>query len=169
MRKAWALAAGVAGLVLTQMGPAVAATSGTESWTIVSHGGHPTHVSATGVFNASGTVVDNVIVDPVHGTFSNTAVQTFRDGTLTFTDAGSVTLDVDPDNCHAEAQLAAPFTITDGSGAYAGATGLGTLSGHLTFIYRHSKQGCLFPSAVSPGELIQTLGVAKAEGHLNIP
>lgn len=160
--KAFALAVGVFALVTAQGAPAMASVSGTESWTIVSRSGHPTVAVLSGVVNTVGTVVDNVVLDPVTGTFENHAIQTFRDGSLLFSDTGTATFSLDPQSCIAKAHIVASFVIDGGTGAEAGATGSGTVSGDLTFIFRHSGGGCTQIA-------LETSGIATATGTLTIP
>ena len=162
MRRWLVVLAGAIALLVSQAGPAVASTSGAETWVIVTHGGHPTRVMITGVVNDRGTAEDNIVVNPMTGTFTNHVVQTFPDGTLIFDDAGPTTYTMDPGTCHAIATFNAPFTITGGTGAFAGATGSGTVTGTLTFLFHPTPTGC----SAAP---VQILGTGGAQGTLTIP
>ena len=162
MRKSFAVLAGVLGLVLAQAGPAVASTSGSEAWTVVSRGGTTTQVAASGVFTSAGTVVDHLIINLATGVFDNHAVQTFPEGTLLYHGQGTAVLNVDPRTCIGKGRFVGPFVIEGGTGALAGATGSGVAIGDLTFVYRPTATGC----EPTP---IQTWGVAHATGQLTLP
>jgi hypothetical protein len=163
MRRAIAFAVGVLGLVLAQVSPATAATSGTQNWVVITTPGAPTRVVASGVLNAAGTVTDALTLNP-NGTFDNLAVQTFPNGTLTYHGMGTFTLTVDPRSCVGRGDVVGPFQITGGTGAYAGATGSGTAFITLYFFFDRNPDG----SCVQ-GPPARTYGVARAPGHLTLP
>lgn len=162
MKRTLALLASVAFLLLSQGAPAFASGSGPQTWTVVSRGGQPTRVAASGVVTSAGTVVDFLTLHLETGTFDNLAVQTFPEGTLLYHGMGTAVLNVDPRTCVGKGRFVGPFVITGGTGAYAGAHGSGTAIGDLTFIYTRTATGC---SQVP----IQTWGVAQATGQLTVP
>ena len=162
MRRTFVLLSGLVWLLLSQANPALASGSGPQTWTVVSRGGQPTRVAASGVFSSAGTVVDMLDLHLATGTFDNFAVQTFPDGSLNYHGQGTAQLVVDPRTCVGKGRFVGPFVITGGTGAYAGASGNGVAIGDLTFIYDHTPNGC------SPAP-IQTWGVAHANGSLTLP
>lgn len=162
MRKALAVLVGATWLVLAQAGAAMASGSGPQAWTVVSRNGQQTRVSAAGVVNSAGTVVDSLVLHLDTGSFDNHAVQTFPEGTLLYHGQGTAQLVVNPVTCIGTGRFVGPFVIEGGSGAYAGATGAGTAIGDLTFVYAHTASGC----SQAP---IQSWGVAHATGNLTIP
>jgi hypothetical protein len=160
MRKTLALLIGVVSLLTSQA--AVAQTSGAQRMIIESREGQPTRVEATGAITDHGTVADMVVLDPVSGNFSNHAVMTLSEGTLSFEDAGIAHLTLDPRTCVGKGQFVAPFRVTAGTGAYANASGSGTVIGDLTFIFDRTADGC---SQVP----VRTCGIARATGDLAVP
>ena len=162
MKKSVALLAGVVWLLLTQSGAAFAATSGPETWVIVSRSGAPTRVAAYGVVNAVGTVVDHLTLHPDTGTFENTATQTFPAGTLEYHGTGTAVLKVDPRSCTGTGDVVEHFTITGGTGAYQGASGGGVATDDLGFLFANTGNGC----SQTP---VMTWGTARATGTLSLP
>lgn len=162
MRKTLALLAGVVWLLAAQAGAAMAATSGAQTWTVVSRNGQPTRVAASGVLTNAGTVKDFLTLHLETGTFDNFAVQTYPDGTLLYHGQGTAVLNVDPVTCIGKGRFVGPFVITGGTGAYAGASGSGVAIGDLTFVFTRTPTGC---SSVP----IQSWGVAQATGQLTLP
>lgn len=161
-KKIAALLGGAVLFLLVQAGPSWAATSGPQTWTVVSRNGQPTRVVASGVVNSAGTVKDYLTLHLASGTFDNFAVQTFPEGTLDYHGQGTAVLSVDPVTCVGKGRFVGPFVITGGTGAYAGATGSGTAIGDLTFIFARTPTGC----SQTP---VQSWGVAHATGELTIP
>lgn len=120
--------------------PAHAAT-GAQTFKIIFTGdpraGTPGKVVAFGVINAVGT--DETIAQDPHpdGSETDTDLLTFRGGTVTIvdTDPGG-TFDFDPRSCTARIGTdAGTFTVSGGTGRYAGASGGGTFTarGLVTF------------------------------------
>lgn len=163
MRRATALAAAALFVLCTQVSPAGAATSGDQSWTVITEPGQPTRVVASGVLNAAGTVVDHLTLFP-NGTFDNFATQTFPKGTLGYHGMGTFTISVDPATCIGRGDVVGPFVITGGTGAYVGATGDGTALISLIFVFNRAPDG----SCVQ-GPPAKTYGVARVTGHLTLP
>jgi hypothetical protein len=162
MRKTFALVAGVVLLLTSQASAAVAQTSGAQRMMIESREGTATRVEATGAITDRGTVVDTLVLDPLTGIFSNHAVMTLSAGTLSFEDAGIAQLTLDPRTCVGQGHFVAPFNVTGGTGAYANASGSGTVIGDLTFIFDRTANGCSqFP--------VRSWGIARATGDLVVP
>jgi hypothetical protein len=162
MRRAIAFAVGVLSLLVTQVSPATAATSGEQNWVVITTPGAPTRVVASGLVNAAGTVTDVLTLNP-NGTFDNFAVQTFPNGTLNYHGMGTFTTTVDPRSCVGRGDVVGPFVITGGTGAYAGAGGSGTALITLYFVFNRNPDG----SCVQ-GPPAKTYGVARAAGHLTL-
>ncbi len=162
MRKTFVFAASVAWLLGAHAPMALAQTSGPERMVIESRSGEPTRVEATGAVTDRGTVVDNVVLDPFTGAFSNHAVMMLAAGTLEFEDHGTAQLTLDPRSCVGTGHFVAPFSVSGGSRAYAGASGTGTVIGDLKFIFDRTADGCApFP--------IRSWGIARATGTLTVP
>jgi hypothetical protein len=162
MKKTLALVAAVVWLLLSQAGAAVAATSGPESWIVVSQSGQTTRVFASGVVTSAGTVTDVLDLHLETGSFDNFAVQTFPEGTLLYHGQGTAVLTVDPVSCIGKGRFVGPFVITGGTGRYAGASGSGTAIGDLTFVFARTPTGC----SQAP---VRTFGIARATGVLTLP
>lgn len=161
-RKVFALVGGALLFLLAQAAPSWAATTGPQTWTVLSRNGEPTRVVASGVINSAGTVKDFLTLHLDTGTFDNFAVQTFPEGTLLYHGQGTAVLQVDPLTCVGKGRFVGPFVITGGTGAYEGATGSGVAIGDLTFIFTRTPTGC----STTP---VQTWGVAQATGTLTLP
>lgn len=163
MKNTVALLAGVIWLVLSQSGAAFAATSGAQDWVIVSRSGQPNRVGAYGVINTTGTVVDHLNLNPATGSFDNVATQTFPAGTLAYHGVGTATLQIDPRTCIGTGHIVSEhFAITGGTGAYQGASGTGTATGDLGFLFTPTATGC----SQVPAE---SWGVDRAVGTLTLP
>src|SRR6059058_1963333 len=148
MKKTVALLAGVVWLLLAQAGAAFAATSGPQTWVVVSRSGEPTRVGAYGIINSAGTVTDRLSLHLENGTFDNFATQTFPDGTVEYHGSGTAVLTVDP-------------ATSGGTGRYVKATGSGVAIGDLGFLFARTDQGC----SQAP---VQFWGVARATGQLTL-
>jgi hypothetical protein len=160
MRRVAAAAVGVLCILAGQTGLASADTTN-QRWLVLTRPGEPTHVVATGVVNASGTVSDVLTLNP-DGTFDNLATQMFPDGNLFYHGAGTFALTLDPRTCHGAGDVVGPFQITGGTGAYEGASGEGVALISLRFFFDKTATGCSpFPARV--------YGVARATGTLTIP
>jgi hypothetical protein len=163
---------GLAG-VLALTAPAAAAgtadaTPATETWVMPSqtiHGSdHPIRISASGPIQGAGVLTqDFEMTDDgpvVH------AVWHFRDGDVLADATEDYALDFDPVSCTGKATATGSWTITGGTGAYAGATGQGTFSGSGSLVgERDDRGGCLGPdSGADPRISVSTLrgtGVAQ--------
>jgi hypothetical protein len=161
MRRFIAATVGVLCILAGLSSGATAAQSNKQRWLVLTRPGEPTHVVASGVLNARGTVIDVLTLFP-DGTFDNLATQVFPDGNLFYHGAGTFELSINPRTCIGEGDVVGPFEITGGTGAYEGATGEGTALIDLRFFFEKTETGCApFPSRV--------YGVAQAEGTLNLP
>ena len=120
--------------------------------TSLSRGGHdlPSLVSATGPIRGVGTETQTYVDTP-----DGEAVQFtwhFRTGTVTGVAVEDYDLSFDPISCTAKATGTGTWTITGGTGAYAGATGSGTFVEHGNLVGARDRNGvCQGPdSGVTP-------------------
>lgn len=162
MRTSLAGLAGVAALAapVALALPSQAATA-SESWVMTSptvHGSeHPTRITATGPITGSGTLTQTEEQTPtgevVHFTWH------FGQGTVTGDAVEDYAMDLDQTSCTAKATSTGTWTLTGGTGRYAGATGHGTFEGHATLVGSRDDRGhCLGPeTGVEPKVAIAVL------------
>ena len=140
---------------------AIAQTAGNQSFTVLAAGppGTPRTVVAVGVINGVGTVVQGP-----SGPNQANPTWVFPDGSL------SVHLDYVSENTSNEAaciftsNLTGTWTITSGTGRFAGATGGGTFSGPNTRVLLRTPDGCDGP--LVQFTLFRYSGVVSSLGDL---
>lgn len=122
----------VAGLFWTA-GPAMAATTGAERFTLFGSGDSQT-VIATGIFFAQGESVpldeDNDLFVFPDGAFRVNHPQT--GGDESFNEVA----------CIGTATFSGTYTLSQGTGAYAGISGSGTYTGKAIFVAQRTDEGC---------------------------
>lgn len=164
--------AGLAGILALAAPAVVAGTADaappTESWVMPSqtiHGtDHPIRISASGPIQGAGVLTQDFEMTDAGPVVH--AVWHFRGGDV-FADATEdYALDFDPVSCTGTATATGTWTISGGTGAYAGATGHGTFSGTGRLVgERDGRGGCLGPdSDADPKVSVSTLrgtGVAQ--------
>jgi hypothetical protein len=133
----------------------------TESWVMTSptvHAvEHPIRISAVGPITGSGVLTQTEEETPtgevVHFTWR------FRDGTVTGDAVEDYEIAFDPVACTAKATSTGSWTLTGGTGRYAGASGAGTFGGHATLVGSRDARGrCLGPDTnVEPKVAIAVL------------
>jgi len=147
--------------------PAHAAT-GAQTFKIIFSGdpraGNLGRVVATGVITAAGT--DETIAEDPHpdGSETDTDLLSFRGGTVTIvdTDPGGI-FDFDPRSCTATVGTdGGTFTVSGGTGRYAGASGGGTFSARGLVVFARVGGGC----AEEPSSFFV---VVTATGTVSVP
>ena len=126
----------------------------------------PTYVSATGPIRGSGVETQTGIDTP-----DGQAVQFtwhFRAGTVTGIAHEDYALDFDPTSCTAKATGTGTWTITGGTGAYAGATGSGAFTYRGTLVgARDRHRVCQGPDSDVAPKL--SAGVLRGTGSASVP
>ena len=158
--------AGIAGVVALMTPAALAAPAHAaptpESWlgnfATINGADHPIRVTAVGPVHGSGILTQVEEETPnggevVHFTWH------FAAGTVTGDAREDYDLAFDPASCTAKATSSGTWTFTGGTGAYAGASGQGTFTGHATLVGSRDERGqCQGPdSDVEPKVAISTL------------
>lgn len=133
MRKLMAGLGVALGAWLVVAGPAMAATSGDQTFTIVGEDNTGT-VVASGPITGVGTDVE---------TSDTTDTFVFDAGSITIShiDNPGGTQSFNPTTCIGRGTFTGNYTITSGTGAYANATGSGTYSGRFFFVGDRDETG----------------------------
>ena len=155
--------AGVTVLVGGLAGSASAVT-GSQRFTLTFTGGDTGKVFAAGVLNASGTDIQLSSTDNPDGSSSGVDRFVFPQGTLTvthFENPGEFSFN--PRSCVGRFSFTGTFTVTGGTGAYAGATGSGTDVGSGIFVVKRNPDG-----SCSEEEAFSNV-VVRATGTLSVP
>jgi hypothetical protein len=166
--------AGLAGVLALVAPAAVAGTADaappTETWVMPSqtiHGSdNPIRISASGPIQGAGLLTQDFEMTDAGPVVH--AVWHFRNGEV-FADATEdYALDFDPVSCTAKSTATGTWTITGGTGAYAGATGHGTFRGTGSLVgERDANGGCLGPdSGADPKVSVSTL---RGTGVAHLP
>ena len=153
-----ALSAAVVGLAVAGTpGPAVAET-GAQEFRVVKIGTNTGTVVARGVITGAGREENNRLEVPRGAPFQVRFI--FPDGELfqTITPVGAPVVDFNPTSCLSRITIFDTTEITGGTGAYAGATGSGVATAHLTTIRGRDADGnCLPPTAPPIFEMSQVV------------
>jgi hypothetical protein len=133
MKRLMGVAAVAVLALMGSAGPAAAATTGRQTFSIVSQNDKAT-VTASGP--VSGTGKDVVVND-------NTDRFVFSKGNVTVVHTpGSSHESFNPQSCTATFSERGTFQVTGGTGKYKGATGNGTYDARGTFVGTHTAEGC---------------------------
>lgn len=138
--------AGAVGLATVASGAAWALTrpAGSQTFVLYNSGstfGGENTVVASGPITGIGT--ERILADnSSQGTQEFTNQLVFPDGTVTMDVHGSDTTTVDPRTCAGNQTGHVTWTITGGTGAYAGATGSGTGRYTDRFVLQRDANGC---------------------------
>lgn len=156
-------AVGTAAILVATAAPAMAATSGSQTFVVAFRNTTGT-VGAFGVINGSGQVV-NVVPEVINPDF--TFVETDRfilsGGTIDVRFAGKVdpsAFSPDPRTCVARTTGSGAWRIVGGTGAYAGATGRGTFTFPAVLLYGPTAHGCT-PEPTFTFALVTAVGNVK--------
>lgn len=130
-------------------GPAVADT-GTQEFYVVKIGANTGTVVARGVITGGGREENNRLQVPRGAPFE--VRFSFPRGELiqTITPVGAPVVDFDPTTCVSQITISDTTEITSGTGAYAGATGIGVATAHLTTIRGRNADGSCLPPTAPP-------------------
>ncbi len=154
--------AGATAMVVGLAGPASAVT-GSQRFTVL-FSGETGKVFAAGVINGAGTDVELSSTDNPDGSSSGVDQFVFPQGTLTvthFENPGEFSFN--PRSCVGRFSFTGTFTVTGGTGAYAGATGSGTDVGSGVFVAKRNPDG-----SCSEEEAFSNV-VVRATGTLSVP
>jgi len=165
-KKVW-MAVVATGLGLTgSPGPALAATSGPQTFTVVKIGTDTGTVVARGVITGAGREENNRLQVPRGAPFQ--VEFTFPQGKLfqTITPVGPPEVDFNPTTCIARITIFDTTEITGGTGAYAGASGSGVATARRTVIRGRNADGSCLPATAPP---IFELSQVQAPGTINVP
>src|SRR3954447_24700714 len=151
MHTRFATAAGIAVLVAsaTLSAPANAAT-GAQSWVMngptVRGTDHTARISASGPIRGAGVLTQEYAETDAGPVVR--AVWHLPHGTVDAEASEDFAVDFDPTACRGTAHASGTWTITGGSGAYAGASGHGTFTGSGTIVGARDARGrCLGPDS----------------------
>lgn len=128
-----ALAAGAA-LVLAYTAPAYASTTGAQSFTLVGTDTNTTVIANGPIFGVGQDIETSDTTDMfvfANGTINVSHPETSDNST--FNDVACLGTD----------RFAGTFTLTSGTGAFAGVSGSGTYTGHVLFVADRSGTECL--------------------------
>lgn len=145
-----ALSAAVGGVAIAGTpGPAVADT-GAQEFYVVKIGTNTGTVVARGVVTGAGREENNRLAVPRGAPFE--VRFSFPQGEVfqTITPVGMPVVDFDPTTCLSQITISDTTEITGGTGAYAGATGAGVATAHLTTIRGRNADGSCLPPTASP-------------------
>ena len=145
-------------LVVGLGGPAGADPAATQSFRIVYAGAFPVDTGPDGRSVVTNGIVNSVGYEslvrqgpgPSPGTFVATSQFTFPDGSYTVTISGVVegVRVYGPDDCFRRVDVAGTYELVGESGAFAGMTGTGTVSGHNTVLATPTDGGCSIEGAM---------------------
>jgi len=166
MRRRLALAALVGGLTIAApSGYALAETAGSQDFTVVKIGANPGTVIAHGVISGAGVEENDRLQNPTAPRFH--VIFHFPQGDLFMTNTvGPPEIDFNPAACVSRITLHPTTVVTGGTNAYAGATGSGTSTAHLTVVGGRNEDGsCQGPT--SPPMFMMSF--VQASGTLRLP
>ena len=142
----------VAAVVVGLGGPATAEPAATQSFRIVYAGAFPVATGPDGRSVVTNGAVNSVGYEslvtqgpgPSPGTFVGTSQFTFPDGSYSVTISGVVEgVNVfGPGDCFRKVDVSGTYELVGESGAFAGMTGTGTVSGHNTVLATPTDGGC---------------------------
>ena len=160
------LAAAIGGVALAGTpGYANAEVSGPQEFTVVKIGTNTGTVVARGVITGAGREENNRLQVPRGAPFQ--VEFTFPDGKLfqTITPVGAPTVDFNPTTCVTRLTIFDTTQVTGGTGAYAGASGGGVATAHLTQIRGRDAAGACLPATSPP---IFEMSFVRAPGTLSL-
>ena len=144
-------------------GPAHAGSAANTTVKIVFVGGPVGVVRSVGAINAVGAVTEENTLLP-DGTFHGTLRFQFLLGTVTAPFSGVVTsVDVDPTTCAGRFTTVGDFTVSAGTGAYAGISGRGDFTERGVFNAVPTPSGC------SPTLQVRTWLETDATATISLP
>jgi hypothetical protein len=156
-------------LVLGAAGPALAGPADDQRFLVAGRIEEPSvSIVASGVINGRGSLTaESVDYRPGDRTYHETDVAVIGDGRLTISIDGAFDVwpfTLDPRSCTQRGRMAGTWTITDGAGDLAGATGGGTFSGRFFTSADRGPTGCdeTTLKGVVVGPMIGTLDLGDA-------
>lgn len=130
------------------------AATGSETLTFFGRGDEPVTIVASGPITGVGQSIE---------TGPDTETDVFAQGTVNVVHpVASETDTFDPVACLVRATFSGTYTVTGGTGAFAGATGQGTFTGEFVGVLRRTADGC-------SEEPVDSFSVVHASGPLTIP
>ena len=165
-KKVW-MAVVATGLGLTgSPGPALAATSGPQTFTVVKIGTDTGTVIAQGVITGVGQEENNRSEVPRGAPLQ--VEFTFPEGKVfqTITRVGPPEVDFNPTTCLARISIFDTTEITGGTGAYAGVSGSGVATVRITVLRGRNADGSCLPATAPP---IFELTQVQAPGTISVP
>ena len=130
------------------------AATGTENLTFFARDDQPATIFATGPITGVGQSVE---------TGPDTETDVFPEGTIDVVHPVTSESDsFDPVACVVRARFSGTYTVTGGTGAFAGASGSGTFSGQFIGILGRTAEGC-------SEEPVESFSFVHASGPLTIP
>ena len=133
MKRAMAVVATVGAALVLMAGPAMAATTGPQTFVLYGQDDTPGTIVGSGPVSGVGVEVD-IDEDNAIFSFSNGAFHVNHPQT-----GGSDNFN--PTTCSGSATFSGPYTLSGGSGAYTGVTGSGTYSGRAVFVGQRDSTG----------------------------